>query len=119
MPVPGQRTRTESTPVKSIESIYWVFTHNCNLRCAHCYNDSRPGAPTITRAEADAVLSHLPDDANRFILSGGEPLVELDLLLHLVTAGRAKYPPRAHQRADERRPARPLDPRSADRSGRR
>jgi len=93
MPVPGQRTRTESTPVKSIESIYWVFTHNCNLRCAHCYNDSRPGAPTITRAEADAVLSHLPDDANRFILSGGEPLVELDLLLHLVTAGRAKYPP--------------------------
>ena len=26
------------------------------------------------------------------ILSGGEPLVEPGLLLHLVTAGRAKYP---------------------------
>ena len=76
----------------SIESIYWVFTHNCNLRCAHCYNDSRPGAPTITRSQADAVLSHLPDQANRFILSGGEPLVELDLLLHIVTEGRARYP---------------------------
>jgi hypothetical protein len=50
--------------VETIESIYWVFTHNCNLRCAHCYNDSRPGAP----------------------------LVERDLLFHLVTAGRAKYP---------------------------
>ncbi len=78
--------------MQSIESIYWVFTHNCNLRCAHCYNDSRPGAPTITRAEADAVLAHLPEATNRFILSGGEPLVELDLLLHLVTVGRARYP---------------------------
>ena len=78
--------------MNNIESIYWVFTHNCNLKCAHCYNDSRPGAPTISRAEADAVLSHLPDEANRFILSGGEPLVELELLLYLVAAGRAKYP---------------------------
>jgi hypothetical protein len=78
--------------MQSIESIYWVFTHNCNLKCAHCYNDSRPGAPTISRTEADAVLAHLPDKSSRFILSGGEPLVELELLLHLVTAGRAKYP---------------------------
>ena len=74
------------------ESVYWVFTHNCNLRCAHCYNWSRPGAPTITRAQADAVLANLPDEANRFILSGGEPLVELELLLYLLEAGRERYP---------------------------
>ncbi|MQC82646.1 MAG: radical SAM protein [Chloroflexi bacterium] len=86
-PIEGERSR-----VTSIESIYWVFTHNCNLRCAHCYNDSRPGAPTITQAEADAVLGHLPEVANRFILSGGEPLVELELPLHLVRSGRARYP---------------------------
>lgn len=75
-----------------MESVYWVFTHNCNLRCAHCYNWSRPGAPTITRAQADAVLDHLPSELNRFILSGGEPLVELDLLLYLLDAGRGRYP---------------------------
>ena len=75
-----------------MESVYWVFTHNCNLRCAHCYNWSRPGAPTISRAQADAVLGHLPEHVNRFILSGGEPLVELDLLLYLLEAGRARYP---------------------------
>ena len=75
-----------------MESVYWVFTHNCNLRCAHCYNWSRPGAPTITRAQADAVLGHLPAEVNRLILSGGEPLAELDLLLHLLRAGRARYP---------------------------
>ena len=78
--------------MQSIESIYWVFTHNCNLRCAHCYNFSQPGATTITREQADAVLDHLPAKANRFILSGGEPLVELDLLLYLLQRGRAKYP---------------------------
>ncbi len=74
------------------ESVYWVFTHNCNLRCAHCYNYSRPGAPTITRAQAEAVLANLPDETNRFILSGGEPLVELELLLYLLEAGRERYP---------------------------
>ena len=78
--------------LQSIESIYWVITHNCNLRCAHCYNESRPGGPTLSVADAAAVLAHLPARTNRFILSGGEPLVELDLLLHVLDRGRAKYP---------------------------
>ncbi|MEE8338363.1 MAG: radical SAM protein [Dehalococcoidia bacterium] len=74
------------------ESIYWVYTHNCNLKCAHCYNFSRPGAPTVSRAEADAVLANLPRETNRFILSGGEPLVELEMALYLLAAGRDRYP---------------------------
>ncbi len=74
------------------ESIYWVFTHNCNLKCAHCYNSSQPGGRTITRAEADAVLAHLPEETNRFILSGGEPLAESEMALYLLTAGRERYP---------------------------
>ena len=78
--------------IRAMESIYWVFTHNCNLRCAHCYNFSRPGAPTITRDQADAVLAHLPAATNRFILSGGEPLVEPELLRYLVVRGRERYP---------------------------
>ena len=75
-----------------MESVYWVFTHNCNLRCAHCYNWSRPGAPTISRAQAGAVLGHLPDDLRRLILSGGEPLAEPELLLWLLEAARGRYP---------------------------
>ena len=73
-----------------MESIYWVFTHRCNQYCSHCYNHSRPGAPTITLAEADAVLAHLPRP-NRLILSGGEPLVEKELLLHIVRAARERF----------------------------
>ena len=66
-----------------MESIYWVFTHRCNQYCSHCYNHSRPGGPSVTRAEADAVLANLPE-TNRFILSGGEPLVEKELLLYIL-----------------------------------
>jgi hypothetical protein len=75
-----------------MESLYWVFTHNCNLRCAHCYNSSRPGAPTVTREEADAVFANLPASTNRFILSGGEPLVEPEMLHYLIACGRERYP---------------------------
>jgi hypothetical protein len=86
----GSRHRQRGIALR-IESIYWVFTHNCTLRCAHCYNWSRPGAPTISREQADAVLDHLPSEANRFILSGGEPLAELPLLLELLEEGRRRY----------------------------
>jgi hypothetical protein len=75
-----------------VESLYWVFTHACNLRCAHCYNFSRPGAPSVAREEAWAVLEHLPERTNRFILSGGEPLVEPELLCWLLEQGRSRYP---------------------------
>ena len=73
-----------------MESIYWVFTHRCNQYCSHCYNHSRPGGPTITAAEAEAVLAHLPE-ANRLILSGGEPLVEKELLLLILRRARERY----------------------------
>ena len=73
-----------------MESIYWVFTHRCNQYCSHCYNHSRPGGPTITIAEADAVLANLPEP-HRLILSGGEPLVERELLLHILRGAHAKY----------------------------
>ena len=73
-----------------MESIYWVFTHRCNQYCAHCYNHSRAGGPSVSRAEADAVLANLPVD-NRLILSGGEPLVEKELLLHILRRARERY----------------------------
>ena len=73
-----------------MESIYWVFTHRCNQYCSHCYNHSRPGGPSVTQAEADAVLANLPD-TNRLILSGGEPLVEKELLLYILRGIAQRY----------------------------
>lgn len=73
-----------------MESIYWVFTHRCNQYCSHCYNHSRPGGPSVTRAEVDAVLENLPE-TNRLILSGGEPLVEKELLLYVLRGAARRY----------------------------
>jgi hypothetical protein len=73
-----------------MESIYWAFTHRCNQSCSHCYNHSRPGGPTINFDEADAVLANIPRP-NRLILSGGEPLVEKDLLLHILNGAVERF----------------------------
>ena len=73
-----------------MESIYWVFTHRCNQYCSHCYNHSRPGGPSVTHEEAEAVLRNLPD-TNRLIISGGEPLVEKELLLSILRNAHEKY----------------------------
>lgn len=79
-------------PLTELDSLYWVFTHNCNLTCAHCYNWSRPGAPTVTRDEAMALIANLPPRIRRINLSGGEPLTEYPLLLELLGELRRRYP---------------------------
>ncbi len=73
-----------------MESIYWAFTHRCNQYCSHCYNHSRPGGPTVSAREAEAVIEHLPE-AGRLILSGGEPLTEPEILQRILLAAGRKY----------------------------
>lgn len=78
-----------------MDSIYWVVSRDCNQRCRHCYNDSEPGAPGLTLAQATACVAHLPDPADvavgRIILSGGEVLVWPELLLHTLSCLHERY----------------------------
>jgi len=78
-----------------MDSIYWVLSRDCNQRCAHCYNDSEPGAPGLTAAEVSVCVDHLPAPGDvpidRIILSGGEPLVWPDLLFHALSALHGRY----------------------------
>jgi hypothetical protein len=80
-----------------MDYIYWVVSRDCNQRCAHCYNDSGPGAAGLTIDEALAVVDHLPDPAkvtvDHIMLSGGEPLVWPDLLLTTLHALHARFGP--------------------------
>ena len=76
----------------SIESVYWVITHNCNDTCAHCYNASRPGGASLSQEDAIRIVGHLPSDPPaRVILSGGEPLTERRLLLRTLDALNDRY----------------------------
>jgi Radical SAM superfamily len=78
-----------------MESIYWVVSRDCNQRCPHCYNDSEPGAPGLTLAQASACVAHLPQPGDvavgRIILSGGEILVWPELLFHALSRLHERY----------------------------
>ena len=78
-----------------MDSIYWVISRDCNQRCRHCYNDSEPGAPGLTREQVAACVEHLPDpediSVGRVILSGGEVLVCPELLFEGLTCLQRRY----------------------------
>lgn len=78
-----------------MDSIYWVISRDCNQRCAHCYNDSAPGAQGLSREEAAQVVAHFPSPdevpVQRIILSGGEPLVWPELLFTALDHLYARY----------------------------
>jgi hypothetical protein len=79
----------------SMESIYWVVSRECNQQCAHCYNDSAPGAPGLTAEQVTRCVAALPGPGevplDRVILSGGEVLVWPDLLFHALAELRGRY----------------------------
>ncbi len=57
----------------------WHITDRCNLRCAHCYQDSYAHLPVENLANlknlADRILPSLPDRGISVNLTGGEPLL--------------------------------------------
>jgi hypothetical protein len=78
-----------------MESIYWVLSRDCNQRCPHCYNDSEPGAPGLSLAQATECIANLPTPRaiplDRIILSGGEVLVWPELLFHTLKGLHKRY----------------------------
>lgn len=76
-----------------MESIYWVISRDCNLKCRHCYNNSEPGAEGLSFKEVDLVVQNLPTvlSIGRIILSGGEVLHFPDLLFHTLDRLYRRY----------------------------
>lgn len=76
-PTPVRRRKGEVKPV-----VIWNLTRRCNLQCRHCYTTSAdhvfPGE--LTREQAMGVLEDLGEfKIPALILSGGEPLMRMDL----------------------------------------
>lgn len=80
-----------SSRFETYESIYWVFTHRCNDRCAHCYNNSNPQGEILPLEDCLAIVANLPARLGRLILSGGEPLTEERKLHAILDALADKY----------------------------
>jgi organic radical activating enzyme len=73
------------------ESLYWVFTQLCNDQCDHCYNLSGPQGARISEAECMQIIDNLPDQIDRIILSGGEPLADKKLLYAILDRLGERY----------------------------
>jgi organic radical activating enzyme len=73
------------------ESLYWVFTQLCNDKCDHCYNMSGPKGARISEEECMAIIENMPDQVDRLILSGGEPLAEKKLIWAVLSKIQAKF----------------------------
>jgi organic radical activating enzyme len=74
-----------------LESLYWVFTQVCNDHCDHCYNLSGPHGEKISEEDCIAIINNLPDEIDRIILSGGEPLAEKHKLFLILDHLKDKY----------------------------
>ena len=73
-----------NSPVLSI-----TVTRNCNLNCSYCYFPNK-GNKTITKDIVDTIIENyfafFTNGINevRFLLSGGEPLMEKDLVFYIM-----------------------------------
>ncbi len=75
----------------SFESVYWVFTQLCNDKCDHCYNTSGPQGNRMNDDECLAIINNLPDQIDRIILSGGEPIAEKKQLFLILDKLKEKF----------------------------
>lgn len=62
--------------------VVWDFTHRCNLRCIHCYQDAQKALPNeLGTEEAKRLVEELAGAGVVVIaFSGGEPLMRKDFL---------------------------------------
>jgi hypothetical protein len=81
----------EKPNFNNYDQIYWAFTQLCNDQCIHCYNSSGPKGTRISEEECLAIVNNLPDNLNKLILSGGEPLAEKKILYAILEAVEKKY----------------------------
>jgi len=62
--------------------IVWNFTHVCNLKCKHCYEDAGEHKPELSTEEAFLAIDRLSETASTGLpalsFSGGEPLMRKD-----------------------------------------
>ncbi len=62
--------------------VVWNATRRCNLKCVHCYSNSRniPYSDELSTEEGKRLIADLADFGSPVILfSGGEPLIRKDL----------------------------------------
>ncbi len=72
---------------KKLETISWIINSRCNLECLHCYTKSIQGKelrPDYSEKDIALMAKNIGSvNPKVVIISGGEPLIDKDLLIFL------------------------------------
>lgn len=74
-----------------IEGISFIVSYACNLRCEHCFFDTRTSTAQLRPADVDAVLSDGERQYGWLHFTGGEPLLDPRALYALIRAARHRH----------------------------
>jgi radical SAM protein with 4Fe4S-binding SPASM domain len=77
-PAPPHLIRSD----KPLQTVYWICTQACNLRCTYCYQEAMFRRPNeLSTAEAKDLVDQVVEaGAQTFVITGGEPFSRRDLL---------------------------------------
>lgn len=79
------RYLTDLPAGKSIQTIIFGITSRCPLQCRHCYEwDNLDAGEHLSPADLETIMDKIREQGIRHVqLSGGEPLIRFNDLLHL------------------------------------
>ncbi len=73
--------RDEVSVVTGPESLIWIITGRCNLRCPYCYAEQYTRDEELGAKEVIGVLEEAADTGVRYVqFTGGEPLLRRDII---------------------------------------
>ncbi len=75
-----------------IDCIYLMLTENCNLRCVYCYEQSKASSVMTLNLAKSSVDMLFTSGSNKLLveLFGGEPLLNFDVIKHIIPYIRSK-----------------------------
>lgn len=76
--------------------IYFLLTHDCNLRCRYCFQEKRPAPGSVTKPTHEVIDAFVEYCSKNHIddvqLFGGEPLLCRDTFRYTVSTLRKRIP---------------------------
>ncbi|MBR4694142.1 MAG: radical SAM protein [Bacilli bacterium] len=61
-----------------------IITEACNANCTHCYMGNNKSTKTMSKEDIDTIISKVPDNTEKIVLTGGEIFLKKELLLYTI-----------------------------------